>query len=104
MLNLFSRGTGDDRNGYIRDVTRVKPKANDPIAVKEKFIHAKVCLVDYENNSMTLFRFHVFCTTFLTAAIVEINLSGSHLYAYSCFFPFSVQLKVLLFKLQKLFL
>ncbi|KAG0569778.1 hypothetical protein M758_6G111100 [Ceratodon purpureus] len=36
-----SRGTGDDRNGSTRDFTRVKPKANDPIAVKEKFIHAK---------------------------------------------------------------
>lgn len=55
MLNLFSRGTGDDTNGHSRDVTRVKPKANDPIAVKEKFIHAKVCLVDYGINLMIVF-------------------------------------------------
>jgi hypothetical protein len=31
-----------DRNGSGRDAVRVKPKANDPIGVKEKFIHAKV--------------------------------------------------------------
>jgi len=55
VLNLFSGGTGDDRNGYSRDFQGVKPRANDPIAVKEKFIHAKVCLVDHGNNLMALF-------------------------------------------------
>nr|XP_024395266.1 ADP-ribosylation factor GTPase-activating protein AGD3-like isoform X2 [Physcomitrium patens] len=34
------RGSIDERNGSLRDV-RVKPKPNDPIAIKEKFIHAK---------------------------------------------------------------
>lgn len=42
-VGIFSRGTSDDRNRSTTDFTRVKPKAYDPIAVKEKFIHAKVC-------------------------------------------------------------
>lgn len=48
LLTSDSGGTEDlgkrgsvDRNGSGRDAVRVKPKANDPIGVKEKFIHAK---------------------------------------------------------------
>uniref|UniRef100_A0A7I4BW69 Uncharacterized protein n=1 Tax=Physcomitrium patens TaxID=3218 RepID=A0A7I4BW69_PHYPA len=38
--DIRDKGVRDERNGFTKDV-RVKPKANDPIAVKEKFIHAK---------------------------------------------------------------
>lgn len=77
-LNLFSRGTGDDRNGYSREIPRLKPKANDPIAVKEKFIHAKVCSLDYGNKfthfilEMNIFRF--ICTFLCVSFIYHLLL------------------------------